>query len=272
MDNSAASRVYVSKPDSFAAFQYRRAATGFCWAIFGIGGLGLTLTYFPWPNVTEKNKERRVDRARKAISASFRLFLKVTRGLGVMDYKVEGIEELRNVKGAIIVANHPTILDYVFLASQLPTVDCLVKAKLKENFFLKGVVKAADYLLNDASEELLGECRSRLAAGHNILIFPEGTRTVPGEPMKLHRGVAHIALRCGCPIEAAHVHCSDRWLDKSSEWYEIPNSKPVITIKRLGSVDPSEFTKPDEEGYSLSARRLTRALAALLESPKKINF
>lgn len=250
--------------DSFFVFQYRRLATGLGWSVFGIGGLLLSLTWFPLLNIVVQDKSRRISIARSTISASFRLFFKFVHLIGVMNYQVEGVKELNKLKGRIIVANHPTILDYVFIASQMPQLDCLVKADLSKNFFLKGVVKAADYLLNNASEELVAECDKRLAEGHNILIFPEGTRTVPGIPMKLHRGVAHMALRCGCSLHCIHIKCSDRWLDKSSQWYEIPKSKPTIKVSLGTEVKSQDFLSENESGYSLAARRLTRHLREVL--------
>lgn len=264
--NNARMTVQTLEKDSNMRFQVRRMLTGLAWSVFGIGGLCLSLTYFPWLNITEKYKDIRVRKARKMISKSFNLFFTFTRLTGVMNREIEGIDELRKVKGTVIVANHPTILDYVLIASRLPEVDCLVKADLTHNFFLKGVVRAADYLLNDASESLVEECRRRLGAGENILIFPEGTRTIPGKPLKLHRGVAHIALRCNAPIETIRIHCSHRWLDKSSEWYEIPPSKPTITVKRSETLKSSDFINPLEDGYSLAARRLTKKLAEVLSS------
>lgn len=252
------------KPDGFLAFQWRRLMTGLCWACFGLGGLGLTLTWFPWINAVEKDPARRVRRARAVIAASFRLFMRLCEVLGVARYDVEDVRALRKVRGAIIVANHPTILDYVLICSQLPGMDCLVKAELTRNFFLKGVVRAADYLLNNQSEEILGDCRTRLGRGDNILIFPEGTRTVPGRPLKLKRGVAHIALRLGRPLQVVHIRCSGRWLDKSSAWWEIPRTRPVITLRMGEPINPADFLREGEEGYSLASRRLTRELTRVL--------
>lgn len=256
------------KPDNFIVFQFRRLMTGLAWSVFGIGGLILSITWFPLLNAFVKDKKKRVRCARATISASFRLFFRFTKVAGVMDFELDGIHDLNKVRGGIIIANHPTILDYVFIASQMPQLDCLVKAGLKKNFFLKGVVKAADYLINDASEELVRECDRRLAEGSNILIFPEGTRTVPDMPMKLHRGVAHIALRCRCQLYAVWIHCSDRWLDKSSQWYEIPKSKPKITLRRGPQISAGDFIDESEEGFSLASRRLTRHLTQVLSTSR----
>lgn len=253
------------KPDSFIRFQIRRLATGMGWAVFGLGALSLALTWFPCLNLFVRNKKARVRTARKTISASFKLYFNFLKLIGAMNYDTDSVHELNKVKGSIIIANHPTILDYVFMASQMPEVDCLVKAELKNNFFLKGVVKAVDYLLNDSSNRLIEECRKRLAEGENILIFPEGTRTKPNQPIKLKRGVAQIALRCECNIEVVRIHCSDRWLDKSSQWYEIPKSKPTITLQKGQTVKVAGFINDSEESFSLAARRLTAHLKKLLE-------
>lgn len=78
------------------------------------------------------------------------------------------LEELRKLKGVIIIANHPTIIDYVMIASKLPEMDCLVKASLRHNFFLKNVIRAADYLSNDGSVEVIDECCRRLQAGRTF--------------------------------------------------------------------------------------------------------
>ena len=202
--------------------------------------------------------------ARDAISNSFKLFARCLRTLKVADIDTSQVRQLQEAKGCILIANHPTLLDYVFIASELPEVDCLVKAQLTQNFFLKGVVKAADYLLNNASEEILKDCHERLNKGHNILIFPEGTRTVPGMELKLKRGVAHIALRCNAPIKIIGVKCTERWLDKASEWYQIPRARPSIKLVNAGELKPEDFISPTEEGYSLASRRLTKKMKEIL--------
>ena len=70
-----------------------------------------------------------------------------------MTVERESLAQMRSLRGTIIVANHPTILDYVLTASMLPEMDCLVKASLRHNFFLKHVIRAADYMSNDGSLE-----------------------------------------------------------------------------------------------------------------------
>ncbi len=70
------------------------------------------------------------------------------------------LELLREDRNCIIVANHPSLIDYVLIASQLPQCDCLVKAAIWENPFMKRIVKAAGYIPNQAPIDLCERCKS----------------------------------------------------------------------------------------------------------------
>ncbi len=246
--------------EGFWAFQYRRFKIGCLWCFFGLGGLGLSLTYFPFLRLFVKDPVKRRLKARAAITWSFDGFARAIEWLGVMSLDRSSLEKLRDLKGVIIIANHPTLIDYVMIASKLPEMDCLVKASLRHNFFLKNVIRAADYLSNDGSVEVIDECCRRLKSGENILIFPEGTRTQKDVPMKLKRGVAHTALRAQCDLAVVHIRSSHHWLDKESEWYEIPPVRPSMSLTFAGLMRVSDYMREGEDGYSLASRRLTQAM------------
>ncbi|ACX90256.1 1-acyl-sn-glycerol-3-phosphate acyltransferase [Pectobacterium parmentieri] len=237
---------------------WRLMMTGICFAMFGVGGLLLSLVWF---NVLliQRDTTRRRQLARRSISASFRLFLCSARRLGVLDYRIDGIETLQRDRGCLIIANHPTLIDYVLLASVMPDADCLVKADLQKNFFFRGVIRSADYLLNSQSDALLPDCQQRLDNGDAIIIFPEGTRTRYGEPLVLQRGAANIAVRCGCDLRVVHICCSQDTLGKQSRWYHIPPEKPYFTVSVRERISSDIFMAP-EEARSLAARRLNRLL------------
>lgn len=113
-------------------------ATGddrFCFALFGLGGLLLSTIWFNVLLIAVWDKARRRRIARRSIAASFRLFLTVAKRLGVLDYQIEGRDILRNEQGCLVVANHPTLIDYVLLASVMPETDCLVKSALLKKSF-----------------------------------------------------------------------------------------------------------------------------------------
>ena len=245
---------------------WRLVMTGLCFALFGIGGLLLSLIWFNVLLAAVRNTARRRRIARRSIAASFRLFLTVTRVLGVLDYRIEGRDILRRERGCLVVANHPTLIDYVLLASVMPETDCVVKSALLKNPFLGGVVRAADYLINSEAGALLPACAQRLAQGDTILIFPEGTRTRPGEAMTLQRGAANIAVRCGSDLRVVTICCSEHLLDKQSKWYDVPPAKPIFTVTARGRVRSALFYDAHPQEPALAARQLNRHLLLQLQT------
>lgn len=233
--------------------------TGCCFILFALGGLWLSLGWMNLLRVVQPDKRKRRQQARRSIATSFRFFLSCARATGVLDYRIEGLETLQRERGCLVVANHPTLIDYVLLASVMPEVDCLVKADLQRNIFFRGVIRAADYLINSQADSLLPACRQRLAQGDVILIFPEGTRTQPGQPLALQRGAANIAVRCGCDLRVVHIRCSQQTLGKHSRWYQIPNEKPLFTLTVTQRVSSASFIT-SHDALPLAARRLNRFL------------
>jgi len=243
---------------------WRLVMTGGCFALFGIGGLLLSLVWFNLLLVLYRNGAKRRSLARRSIAASFRFFLAVAKTLGVLDYRIDGLELLRQERGCLVVANHPTLIDYVLLASVMPETDCLVKSALLRNPFVGGVIRAAGYLINSQADELLPASQQRLAQGDTILIFPEGTRTRQGEEMVLQRGAANIAVRCGSDLRVVRIHCSEHLLDKQSRWYDIPPRKPLFQVVVHERVQIKHFFDAKSQEPALAARQLNRHLLHLL--------
>ena len=254
----------MAESDGKTAHAVRTGLTGLCWAIFGCGGLLLSLTVLPAARHLAPSEREGILKARRVLSASFRLYFRVLRAFGIADIDASALRPLRTQKSAVIAANHPTLLDYVVVTSALPEACCLVKADLLRNFFLRRVIREADYLANSEDPEaLLEECGKRLASGECLLIFPEGTRTKPGQQMRLKRGAAQIALRAGAPIAAVRIKCTETWLVKGAPWYSLPSRKPRITASPAGTIRTNE-TKNSDASLHAEASRITSDLARLL--------
>ena len=245
---------------------WRIAATGFCFSLFGLGGLLLSLVWFNLLLIFIRNSVARRRIARRSISLSFRFFLRIAALLGALDYRFYGLNRLRQDEGCLVVANHPSLLDYVLIASVMPETDCMVKSTLLKNPFVSGVIRSADYLLNDEAGSLLPHSLERLSRGDSILIFPEGTRTRPGEPMKLQRGAANIAVRCSSDVRIVTISCSERMLDKQSKWYDVPAIKPIFTVNVGEKIAIDRFINAEQQEPAIAARRLNRHLLCKLQA------
>ena len=242
---------------------WRFCVTAFSFFAFGAGGLCLTVLWFPLVSLFTREKSRRKMIAQVTIRQAFRLFISMMRWLGALDVVVEGREELQNDKGCIIVANHPSLIDYVLVTSLLPQCDCIVKESMWKNLFARGSVAAAGYIPNTDTGDMLTRCDKTLKSGNVLLIFPEGTRTVPGQPLNLKRGAAHIAVRTHCKIRIVHIQCNPSILGKHEKWYKVPHEKPIFLVQVKEKVSIQKFVEGCPPA-AIAARHLTEYLSQKL--------
>lgn len=242
---------------------WRIFATGLCFLLFALGGLVLTFFVFPFFSLFIKNAQRRELKVQHTIQKSFFLFCETMRLSGTMDYQFTGIEKLKADKKCLIVANHPSLIDYVLITSQLNQCDCLVKGAVWHNFFMKGVVRPAGYIPNINPESLLTECSDRFNSENVMLIFPEGTRTTPGEQPVLQRGAAQVAVNCQCDLRVVHITVSPPSLTKQKKWYQVPDKKPFFLLEVKDRISISPFID-EQQTNSISVRKLNKHLASVL--------
>lgn len=237
---------------------WRVLATGLSFALFGLGGLVLRVIVFPLLLLCVRDPELRVRAARATIRLSFRAFVGIMNGLGVLRYEVHGLDKLDRA-GQLILANHPTLIDTVFLMAFVRNADCIVKGGLWNNPFTGGPVRAAGYVCNDRGPELVEDCIASLRAGGNLIVFPEGTRTPRGGAMELKRGAANIAVRGARPVTPVLIGCQPPTLGKGDKWWHVPPRQARFRIEVKDDIGIEAFTGPGVAD-TMAARRLTEYL------------
>lgn len=243
---------------------WRLVFTGLSFVLFGVGGVLLSITVFPVLNSVVRDRERRTNLAHAIVHWAFRLHVRFMMLFGVISVEFKGADRLENDRGVLMVANHPSLLDVVFLISVIKRAQCIVKYQIWRNPFMSGVVSAAGFIRNDGDPEtLVSDCAADLRAGRNIVIFPEGSRTVPGEPMKLQRGVANIAVRTGAPIRLISIDCNPPSLMKGLKWYQIPPVRSHFTITIHELIEMNSFM--GDFSPSVAARHLNAYLLERLD-------
>ena len=234
---------------------------GLAFVAFGIGGLMVRLLFFPLLLVWVRDPQSRAEVARDAIGWSFRCLVGFLRSSRVLDYKIIGAEKLRR-HGLLILANHPTFLDIVFLVAMVKRSDCIVKSGLWRNPFLRAPVIAANYIRNDNCEVLLKDCVAAVRRGESLIIFPEGTRTPLDGTIKLLRGAAHIAVRAGCNITPVLIRCRPVMLARGVRWWKLPARRSQYSIEVKDDIDIQHFLTQARSDV-LAARHLTDSLRDL---------
>ncbi|WP_341503724.1 lysophospholipid acyltransferase family protein [Gallaecimonas sp. GXIMD4217] len=247
---------------------WRVLATGLAFSIFGIGGVLLSLTVFPYLNLRYKNVHERKLRARAIVSRSFRFFLEAMRLMGICTYEIDGEQRL-NAEPCLVIANHPSLLDVVLLIAAMPKADCVVKEAIWHNPFMRGVVRATGYISNARrGEEMIEAARQTMAEGFSLVIFPEGTRTRPGQPLAMQRGAANLAVRTEFPLRPVLLDVTPTTLTKSEPWYRVPDRPFHLSARVLDDIDTRDFID-NSNGLPQAARRLTRYLEGFYEEKRK---
>ena len=234
---------------------WRVFATGLSFAVFGVGGLLMRIVLFPLLNLMVRQPERRVAAARALIRRAFRAYVDLMRALGVLRYEIRGLDKLER-GGLLVLANHPTLIDTVFLMAFVKNADCIVKGALWNNPFTRGPVRAAGYINNEGGAALVEDCIASLERGNNLIVFPEGTRTGADGVISMKRGAANIAVRGARDMTPVLIRCDPITLGKGEKWWRVPPRRVLIRIDVQDDLAIQGFTGSGASEV-MAARQLT---------------
>lgn len=234
---------------------WRKCATAVAFSVFGLACVLFGFTVFPAACLSTRDPAVARRRAQWIVHRWFRFFAGLMKALGLIRVEIHGAERLR-VPGRMIVANHPTLIDVVLLIAHIPEVDCIVKQGVLRNPFMRWPARWAGYLGNDAPEQLVADCAAALRQGHSLLVFPEGTRSVPGQPLRLTHGAARIALAADATVLPVSIRCDPPLLHKGVPWHHAP--RPGHFTLAVGEPYPAAPFAAGAASPAIAARRLTR--------------
>ncbi|WP_208651094.1 lysophospholipid acyltransferase family protein [Ectopseudomonas khazarica] len=234
-------------------YVWRLVATALSFALFGIGGVLLRVLVFPLLALLPGDTLQRRTRARAVVSWTFRVFVQFMYRMGVLTYEVEGAERLGR-PGQMVIANHPSLIDVVVLIAFIRDANCVVKQSLWENPCMRGPIRAAQYISNSGSLDMLDEAAGALHNGETLIVFPEGTRTVPGCNPAFHRGAAAIAVRGASIVTPVVISVTPTTLTKAEPWYSIPSRRFHFRLRVGEDIDPRQFT--EQAPLPIASRKL----------------
>ena len=201
---------------------------------------------------------------KRMIMAVFRANLAYLRFTGRFDFDLRALDALRADSGLVIAPNHPALLDVLLVVSRLPRITCIMKAELWDNMLLGGGARLARYIRNDSPRSMVKLAVEEIGRDSQLLVFPEGTRTVRLPVNRFKPGFALIAQRAGVPVQTVFIETNSPFLGKGWRWWRRPRF-PIRYRVRLGrrfmvEGDAKAFSAM-LEGYFEDELRGTRSLS-----------
>lgn len=177
--------------------------------LFACGALFIGCVLFPILSIRKNHRKLYAQIIRK----SWKFFIFVMEKSGAIKVNING--NLSDIKGKIVVASHPSFIDIILLIGNMQPSLCLAKKSILKNPVMRNIVKSL-YIINDIDpEEFKKSAVEALNEGYNIVIFPTGTRTLPDEEIKIHKGAAQIAIASGVDIIPVKIETDYPFLIKN---------------------------------------------------------
>ena len=198
----------------------------------------------------------------KLVRGLFRIYVAGMRALGTLRIEVRGFEALQEMRGTVIVSNHPALLDALFLIAHLPPAACVMRADLLRNPAMCGSALLAGYVTNDSGPAFVRQGIEKIRSGGNLLIFPEGTRTIDPPLNRFKHGFAMVAVRSRAAVQTVVIEHRGTHLAKGVSLFS-PAAIPLHFVLRAGE----RFLPEPEEAPREFSRRIEAWFRAELEKP-----
>lgn len=226
----------------------RIVLVGFCYLVFG--GVGFALAYFimPWALRGVKDREERIVKAQFVMHDWTRWYFRMLERFGVArpDYPITP-ELLAHPGGVVVIANHPSLLDIVFIMGALPRITYVAKESWLTSPLMGRMLRTAGHIGAPRGKTpadgaiALERMMDALRAGRALLVFPEGTRSPKHGLWSFHRGAFEAALRTGAPILPCLLDVDPPMLRKHQAWYDVADRIIDYRMRVLPVIEPSTF-------------------------------
>ena len=162
---------------------------------------------------------------------------------------------LGRLRGCVIVANHPSLIDVVLISVIVPRTLYVAKHALLKNPFMSAIVRNTS-LPDD--ERMPDAAAPYLADGWNVLVFPEGTRSPNPQALReFHRGAAQLALRSGVNVVCVGIRLTRAILGKRQKPWDMGERRVVYSFS---ADEPTPVCADASRGLRPQASELTGEL------------
>ncbi|HSO17835.1 MAG TPA: lysophospholipid acyltransferase family protein [Desulfosarcina sp.] len=216
------------------------------WIYFTAGFVFLFSPFYLWAGLFSDDREQAFQRLNSRFYRG--LFALVRRLMPGHRWQVQ--PEVARIRSAVVVCNHRSYLDSIFLISLYERHNTIVKSRLFDIPVFGRFLQWSGYIPSSAagrfSEMMIRRLEGMdafLASGGNLIVFPEGTRSMDGRIGPLNKGAFKIARSCRAPVKVLFVRGTERMFRPGRFAFDTrgPNT---ISLELVGSVDVGAGREP----------------------------
>ncbi len=229
---------------------------------FFAGSPIIALVIFPWLRLT--SGQRFKDRSTHLLYLGMWFIARLARLLGLVDLDLPGMPaSIDRAKPYVLVSNHPTYIDMIVILGTFPELTCVTNGRWWKHWALGRLLRATNYLPGPGSglpesDEMLESMVNHLRAGHPLLVFPEGQRSLPDRLRRFRRGAIEAAVAANVPIVPLFMGIDQPYLTKSVPLWRPPSRPLKYTFRWQEPIDPAAF---DHDG-----KRIQKHIEAIYEA------
>ncbi|MEM9191870.1 MAG: lysophospholipid acyltransferase family protein [Myxococcota bacterium] len=224
--------------------------TGLSFGMFFAGSMAFGLLFAPFLLLLSLGNRRMVrDFCTRFVGWGYGTFLLWMKLTGLIGYtRVPFPKELEG-KAYVLVANHPTLIDVLFLLHWFPGLTSVAKAAAYRSIILGPLLRSTHYLpgagmkgddepTDSHMPRALERMVAHLEAGYPLVVFPEGTRSKATHLNRFRRGAFEAAVRAEVPLVRVFIRCDPLTLMKGRPFWDVPKSRAMYRFERLPIIDP----------------------------------
>lgn len=239
---------------------FRVLVVGLCYVVFGGFGAVIAYVLLPLRVLGVREPEARAQAAQDLLHVWSRRYFAFIRLVGIAKPEYPAPIELPAGGGAVIIANHPSLLDVVFVMGAIPRLTYVAKESWMTSPLVGRLLRTCGHIASPRGKTpadgaiALDRMIQALRAGRTLLVFPEGTRSPRHGMWPFQRGAFEAAVRAGAPIVPCVIEVEPPMLRKEQPWYDVADRTIDYRMRALPTVLPGTF-----EGS-------TKAMVAALEA------
>ena len=138
------------------------------------------------------------------------------RHLPGVSYQLHNAAGERFEKGSVVIANHQSHLDLLCMLSLTPKLVVLTNDWVWRNPVYGVIIRYAEfYPVSNGYDSNMPKLKRLLERGYQVVVFPEGTRSVDGRLGRFHKGAFALAKQCGVDVVPVYLHGNHHVMPKN---------------------------------------------------------